>query len=122
MTARGAAASGGAVGKRATARAGSATTGRLRAATKKAAAVRVSAAPARSSKISKVSVSMPAGLAASVRDVAGPGRFSAYVADAVERKLALDRLAAYVADVETHLGRPISDELMAEAEAAWHAE
>lgn len=74
------------------------------------------------SKISKVSVSMPAGLAASVRDVAGPGRFSAYVADAVERKLALDRLAAYVADVETELGRPISDELMAEAEAAWHGE
>ncbi len=74
------------------------------------------------SKISKVSVSMPAGLVASVRDVAGPGRFSAYVADAVERKLALDRVAAYIADVETQLGRPISDELMAEAEAAWHAE
>lgn len=65
---------------------------------------------------------MPVGLAAAVRDVAGPGRFSAYVADAVERKLALDRLSAYVAAVETELGRPISNELMAEAEAAWHAE
>ena len=108
-----------AASSRASTRGRSATTGTFRAAPGKTAA-RVSGTPARAGKISKVSVSMPAGLAASVRDVAGPGRFSAYVSDAVERKLALDRLAAYVADVEAELGRPISDELMAEAEAAWH--
>ncbi len=118
MTPRAPASGGDAASKRLAARARSATTGTLRATTKKATAARVSAT--RVGKISKVSVSMPAGLAASVRDVAGPGRFSAYVSDAVERKLALDRLAAYVADVEAELGRPISDDLMAEAEAAWH--
>lgn len=118
MTAREAAAASGAVGKKAT-RARSATAGTPRAAARKAG---VTATPARSGTISKVSVSMPTGLAASVREVAGPGRFSAYVADAVERSLALDRLAAYVAEVETELGRPISDELMAEADAAWHGD
>lgn len=113
-------AAGDAASHRAATRARSATTGTLRAATKKVAAARVPGSPAGRGKISKVSVSMPSGLAASVRDVAGPGRFSAYVSEAVERKLALDKLAAYVADVEAVLGRPISDELMAEAEAAWH--
>lgn len=120
MTPRAPAAGGDAASKRSAPRARSATTGTLRSTTKKATAARPPASPARVGKISKVSVSMPAGLVASVRDVAGPGRFSAYVSDAVERKLALDRLAAYVADVEAELGRPISDELMAEAEAAWH--
>lgn len=119
MTPRAPAAGSDPASTRASTRARSATTGTLRA-TKKAATARVSGTPARVGKISKVSVSMPSGLAASVRDVAGPGRFSAYVSDAVERKLALDRLAAYVADVEAELGRPISDEFMAEAEAAWH--
>lgn len=33
-----------------------------------------------------------------------------------------ERLAAYVAEVEAKLGRPISDEAMAAAEAAWHDE
>jgi hypothetical protein len=70
----------------------------------------------------KRSVSMPDDLAEQVDQLAGPGRFSAYVARAVERQVALDRLAAYVNDVETELGRPISPELMAEAEVAWHAE
>jgi len=71
-------------------------------------------------KVSKVSVSLPDTLTRSVRDRVGRGRFSAYVTAAVERQLELDRLAELVDDFEERLGRPISDELMAEAEAAWH--
>lgn len=108
--------------KRPTPRTRSASTGRIRAAAKTAASTRVPAVAPRGGKISKVSVSMRSELAQSVRDLAGPGQFSSYVSDAVERKLALDRLAAYVAEVEEDLGRPISDELMAEAAAAWHGE
>lgn len=72
--------------------------------------------------VTKASVSMPRALAQAAREIAGRGGFSAYVSRAVERQVALDRLASYVADVEADLGRPISDELMAEAEALWHAE
>lgn len=82
-------------------------------------------APARSrggASVSKLSVSLPDVLAASVRERVGPGRFSAYVTSAVERQLALDRLAELVAGIEEGLGHPIPAELMAEAEAAWHAE
>lgn len=78
--------------------------------------------PVQRETVSKVSVSLPDSLTRSVRDMVGRGHFSAYVAAAVERQLALDRLAEYVAEVEQNLGRPISDDLMAEAEATWHAE
>lgn len=74
------------------------------------------------SKVSKVSVSLPDVLTRSVRERVGRGRFSAYVAAAVERQLELDRLAELVDDFEERLGRPINEEKMAEAEAAWHAE
>jgi Arc/MetJ-type ribon-helix-helix transcriptional regulator len=72
--------------------------------------------------VSKISISMPDSLARAVRELVGPGRLSAYVSAAVQRQIELDRLAEYVAAVEQDLGRPISEELMAEAEAAWHAE
>ena len=65
---------------------------------------------------------MPDDLVAEVHLRAGRGRFSAYVTQAVERQVALDRLAEYVSEVETELGRPISEEFMAAAEAAWHGE
>ena len=55
------------------------------------------------------------------REGSGRDGCSAYETHAVERQVALDRLAEYVSDVETELGRPISDELMAAAEAAWHS-
>lgn len=71
--------------------------------------------------VSKVSVSLPDSVTNAVREVAGPGQFSAYVAAALARQIRLDQLAAYVAEVEAELGRPISDALMAEAAAAWHA-
>lgn len=73
-------------------------------------------------KVSKVSVSLPDALTRSVRDRVRRGRFSAYVTAAVERQLELDRLAELVDGFEERLGRPISNELMAEAAAAWHAE
>lgn len=82
-----------------------------------ASAARISAT---AHDIAKMSVSMPATIAKAVRAVAGRGQVSAYVTHALERQLALDRLAAYVDDVERNLGRPISDELMDEAAAAWH--
>lgn len=77
---------------------------------------------ARRGSVSKVSVSLPDALMRSVRDRVGPGRFSAYVAAAVERQLELDRLAELVEGFEQRLGRPIREDLMAEAEAAWHGE
>ena len=85
-------------------------------------AVPASAGPAAPRRVSKVSVSLPDALTRSVRDRVGRGRFSAYVTVAVERQLELDRLAELVDGFEERLGRPISDDLMAEAEAAWHAE
>jgi len=75
---------------------------------------------ATANEVAKISISMPAAIAAAVREIAGRGQVSAYVSHAVERQLALDRLSAYVDDVEKRLGRPISDDLMAEAAAAWH--
>lgn len=77
---------------------------------------------ARQGSVSKVSVSLPDALARSVRDRVGPGRFSSYVAAAVERQLELDRLAELVDGFEQRLGRPIRDDLMTEAEATWHGE
>ncbi len=71
---------------------------------------------------SKVSVSLPDSLTRSIRQLVGPGRFSAYVTAAVERQLELDRLAELVAGIEERRGGPIPEELMAEAEAAWHGE
>jgi hypothetical protein len=75
---------------------------------------------ATTNEIAKMSVSVPASIVRAVRVVAGRGQVSGYVAHAVERQLALDRLAGYVDDVERNLGRPISDEFMDEAATAWH--
>jgi Arc/MetJ-type ribon-helix-helix transcriptional regulator len=72
--------------------------------------------------MTKVSVSMPEQTAQAAREMAGPGRFSAYVADAVQRRLELDRLADLVAGIEARRGGPIPDEVMAEVDAAWHDE
>lgn len=95
--------------------------GRVRAVPATATPAAPSSAP--SSRVSgrKRSVSMPDSLLAEVDQRAGRGQFSAYITRAVERQVALDRLADYVAEVEAELGRSISDELMAEAETAWHA-
>lgn len=105
------------------------TSARVGASVKKAMPAKKAAAsptipvlPGARDSFSKVSVSLPDSLTRSIRQLVGPGRFSAYVAAAVERQLELDRLAELVAGIEERRGGPIPEELMAEAEAAWHGE
>lgn len=80
------------------------------------------AAMASPRSVSKVSVSLPNELTASVRERVGRGQFSAYVTNAVVRQLELDRLAELVAEIEERRGGPASEELLREAEAAWQAD
>ncbi|MFF4343012.1 hypothetical protein ACFY00_24165 [Kitasatospora sp. NPDC001540] len=62
----------------------------------------------------KYSISLPENLAETVRAHVGPGGFSAYVAEALEQRVAMDKLREIVADFETD-----NDELTrAEIEAA----
>ncbi|GAA2741334.1 hypothetical protein [Kitasatospora cinereorecta] len=62
----------------------------------------------------KYSISLPEDLAETVRAHVGPGGFSAYVAEALEQRVAMDKLHEIVADFETD-----NDELTrAEIEAA----
>ncbi|WP_431959248.1 hypothetical protein [Actinacidiphila sp. bgisy160] len=49
----------------------------------------------------KYSVSLPEDLAEAVRAHVGPGGFSAYVAEALEQRVAIDKLREIVADFET---------------------
>jgi Arc/MetJ-type ribon-helix-helix transcriptional regulator len=49
----------------------------------------------------KYSISLPEDLAESVRAHVGAGGFSAYVAEALEQRVAMDRLREIVADFET---------------------
>jgi Arc/MetJ-type ribon-helix-helix transcriptional regulator len=49
----------------------------------------------------KYSVSLPEELAETVRAHVGPGGFSAYVAEALEQRVAMDKLSEIVADFET---------------------
>ncbi|SFC13229.1 hypothetical protein [Streptomyces aidingensis] len=50
----------------------------------------------------KYSISLPEDLAEVVRAHVGPGGFSAYVAEALEQRVAMDRLGEIVAHFETH--------------------
>lgn len=49
----------------------------------------------------KYSVSLPEELAEAIRAQVGPGGFSAYVAEALEHRMAMDKLREIVADFET---------------------
>ncbi|MFB7208438.1 hypothetical protein [Streptomyces sp. NPDC056255] len=49
----------------------------------------------------KYSISLPEDLAESVRAQVGPGGFSAYVAGALEQRVAMDKLREIVAGFET---------------------
>ncbi|MGI5197127.1 hypothetical protein ACQEVY_26450 [Streptomyces sp. CA-288835] len=62
----------------------------------------------------KYSISLPEDLAETVRTHVGPGGFSAYVAEALEQRVAMDKLREIVADFETD-NDPLS---RAEIEAA----
>ncbi|MER5642838.1 hypothetical protein ABT095_38625 [Kitasatospora sp. NPDC002227] len=62
----------------------------------------------------KYSISLPEELAETVRAHVGPGGFSAYIAEALEQRVAMDKLHEIVTDFETD-----NDELTrAEIEAA----
>ncbi|WLW52519.1 hypothetical protein [Streptomyces sp. YU58] len=62
----------------------------------------------------KYSVSLPEELAETVRARVGPGGFSAFVAEAIEQRIAMDRLGEIVADFEAE-NDPLTDQ---EIEAA----
>ncbi|QNP69691.1 hypothetical protein IAG44_09710 [Streptomyces roseirectus] len=49
----------------------------------------------------KYSVNLPEDLAEAVRQHVGPGGFSAYLAEALEQRVAMDKLRDIVADFET---------------------
>ena len=57
----------------------------------------------------RYSVSLPEDLAESVRTRVGRGGFSAYVAEALEQRVAMDKLREIVADFETE-NAPLSRE------------
>ncbi|WP_037682674.1 hypothetical protein [Streptomyces griseus] len=62
----------------------------------------------------KYSISLPEDLAEAARTHVGPGGFSAYVAEALEQRVAMDKLREIVADFKTD-NDPLSRE---EIEAA----
>ncbi|NKY46237.1 hypothetical protein [Nocardia cerradoensis] len=65
----------------------------------------------------KYSVSLPEDLAEAVREHVGPGGFSAYITEALEQRVAMDKLGEIVADY-TKDHDPISQEKIDAARAA----
>src|SRR5487761_125382 len=56
------------------------------------------------SRVQKVSVSMPEDLITAVREQTGPGGFSRYVTDAVERQYRRDGLSQYLDELDAEYG------------------
>ena len=71
-----------------------------------------------SSKVRKVSVSMPEELTEAVRARTGAGGFSRYVTDAVEEQIKLDLMDDLIAEFEAEHG-PVPEELVEEAMREW---
>jgi post-segregation antitoxin (ccd killing protein) len=71
-----------------------------------------------SSGTEKLSVTVPQGLAAQVRERAGRGNVSAYVTHALLRELEHDRLGDLVAELEQVHG-PVTDDELAAARSEW---
>ena len=71
-----------------------------------------------SSKVRKVSVSMPEELTEAVRARTGAGGFSRYVTDAVEEQIRLDLMDDLIAEFEAEHG-PVPEELVEEAMREW---
>jgi Arc/MetJ family transcription regulator len=69
--------------------------------------------------VAKVSLSLDADLLAEARERAGRRELSAYVNEALRRKLAHDRLGEYLAQMEAEHG-PIPPEMIEEARQLWH--
>jgi hypothetical protein len=68
--------------------------------------------------VQKVSVSMPEDLATAIRERIGPGGFSRYVTEAVERRFRHDRLGDLLDELDTEFG-PVSPEILQWAEQQW---
>jgi hypothetical protein len=69
-------------------------------------------------RVQKVSVSMPEDLATAVRERVGPGGFSRYVTEAVERRLRHDRLGDLLDELDAEFG-PVPPEVLQWAEGQW---
>jgi len=69
-------------------------------------------------KVRKVSVSMPEELIEAVRGRSGPGGFSRYVAEAVDRELRHDLLGDFLDELDTEYG-PVPEELLDQARREW---
>jgi hypothetical protein len=69
-------------------------------------------------RVQKVSVSMPEDLAAAIRERTGPGGFSRYVTEAVERRFRHDRLGDLLDELDTEFG-PVPPEILQWAEQQW---
>jgi hypothetical protein len=69
-------------------------------------------------RVQKVSVSMPEDLATAVRERTGPGGFSRYVTEAVERRFSRDRLGDLLAELDAEFGA-ISPEILEWAQRQW---
>ena len=69
-------------------------------------------------RVQKVSVSMPEDLATAIRERTGPGGFSRYVTEAVERRFRHDRLGDLLDELDTEFG-PVSPEILQWAEQQW---
>ena len=69
-------------------------------------------------RVQKVSVSMPEDLAAAIRERIGPGGFSRYVTEAVERRFRHDRLGDLLDELDAEYG-PVPAEILKWAERQW---
>ena len=69
-------------------------------------------------RVQKVSVSMPEDLATAIRERVGPGGFSRYVTEAVERRFRHDRLGDLLDELDTEFG-PVSPEILQWAKRQW---
>jgi hypothetical protein len=69
-------------------------------------------------RVQKVSVSMPEDLAVAIRERSGPGGFSRYVTEAVERRFRHDRLGDLLDELDAEFG-PVPPEILQWAEQQW---
>ena len=69
-------------------------------------------------RVQKVSVSMPEDLATAIRERTGPGGFSRYVTEAVERRFSHDRLGDLLGELDAEFGQ-VSPEILEWAARQW---
>jgi hypothetical protein len=69
----------------------------------------------------KVSLSLPADLLDEARRYVGEGSLSAYVAEGLQQRVLLDRLAHYLHELDEESG-PLTAEEIESARREWHSE